>query len=315
LDATLERGWFIITGRKQETLVRLRVAGEVWDLVLPPEGSRVLVSVQWRLQQGIDPPTAQRFLALFTERNGVLWRRTLSKDLQKVAAIPAQARVLLDVPVGAVGGGGVVQEELLVLPLDALPAWASPAAKLPTAFTEALAFFQRQVFQRAVVDNPGRPLDGAKQALLEQLDDSRQVVQRLAVSSLAACDHVEELIRILEARPQAFLRQATREALHYWLGQYPHRANWLRELMVQKLRYERAQANLLVELLRGYKGPDRATAEYLLKIMQDEKSAALRYLAVANLRELYPQLRDSYRPDDSDEARAKAIAAIRKQLP
>ncbi|GBD35561.1 hypothetical protein HRbin36_00674 [bacterium HR36] len=318
LDATLERGWFIITGRKDESYLRLRLAGEVWDMVLPPGNTRLFVEVQWRLQLGAEPPTARPFLAFYTAANGVLWRRSQATGAPKIHRVPAQSMALPDAPIQgrlAVDAPQPAAADSWILPYKTLPAWASSAVKPSPTLRDSLATFQRHVFQRALVENPTRPWDGARQALLEQLSDAEPVLQRLAVFGLAAGGFLEDLARVLEHRQQPAIRQAAREALHYWLGQYPQRAGDLRQVLMQKLGYSVKEAELFVELLRGYSGPGRAVAERLLEIMQQEQSPALRYLAVANLRELYPNLRDGYSPDANKEARDKAISAIRKQFP
>lgn len=318
LDASLERGWFVIQGRQEESLIRLRVADEVWDMVLPPGNTRILVTVQWRLQRGQEPPASQPFLTFSTLRHGVLWRRSRTNQPATVYSVPAQSLVLPDVP-GLARLADALPESgkppIAVVAYETPPAWAQAATKLPTHVSSALANFQRHIFQRAI-ENPARPLDGAKQGLLEELDDPQATAlqQRLAVFGLAASDQLEELVRILEQRQQSAVRLAAREALHYWLGQHPHHAKELRQSVVQQLGYSEAQAALLVELLRGYAGPGVGVAERLLQIMQHERSPALRYLAVSNLRELYPNLRDNYSPDAPEEARAKAISAIQRQL-
>ncbi|MCS7160117.1 MAG: hypothetical protein RMJ19_06565 [Gemmatales bacterium] len=318
LDSTLERGWFIITGRKTESLIRLRVAEQVWDLLLPAGNSRLLVSVQWRLQRGQEPPGSQPFLVFYTTQNGVLWRRSGEKEREVIRTVPAGNLVVVQLTrrVGDLAEAPASPDaDVLFVPYETLPPWAQPP-KLAAPVLEVLAKFQRHVYQR-VVENPARPLDGAHQALREEIDETpaHPVSQRLAVFGLAMGNYLEDLLDILEQRPQAHLRQAAREALHYWLGQYPRRSDELRQRIIKGCGYSEAQANALLELLRGYSAPEAGVAESLLRIMQAERSHALRYLAVSNLRELYPHLRDNYSPDANDEMRAKAIAAIRKQLP
>ncbi|MCS7167908.1 MAG: hypothetical protein NZ914_09805 [Gemmatales bacterium] len=317
VDATLERGWLIITGRKDESVIRLRVAGEVWDMLLPAGQTRVLVSVQWRLQRGQEPPTSQPFLAFYTTQHGVLWRRTLPNEPSTLHSVPALHLVVSDrsLPPRRIDIPGPLQTGPLISPNETLPAWAHAPIKLPAHLVDALASFQRLVTRR-MLENPARPFEGARQALKEQLDDPQAppVGQRLAAYALAMCQYLDELIRLLDMRKEIPVRQAAREALHYWLGQYPQRVSELSQV-AKRLGYSEPDAALLVELLRGYSAPHRNVAESLLRIMESNTSVALRYLAVANLRELYPHLRDNYLPDADEQSRAKAVATIRKQLP
>jgi anti-sigma factor RsiW len=311
-DLLLERGWFVFTGRKETaTRLRLRFAGqETWDVYLPPGAPRILVAVSWRLQRGREPVQSLPNRELWTLESGVLWRRTTPDGVSQIFPVFSYSRVLAD----------VLDPELphpspLMLPAPGPASWMEKPVKLPATLRAELEAFQRAVYQRAAVENPAQQLAGARQALIEQLDTNQRYQAYLAVFALAACNQLDELVRVLDNRPQPDIRLAAREALHYWLGQYPNQAEQLVQAVRAAFRYEPEEAQLLLELLRGYPIGDREIANRLLEIMLRGKRAGLRYLAWANLRELFPNVRDAnYSPDAGPEAREKAVSVIRNQL-
>jgi len=308
-DLLLERGWFIITGRKDgPTRLRLRIADEVWDMYLPSGAPRVLVSVQKRLQRGQEPLRSQLAREFWTLESGLAWRRTTVEGSSQTFSVFWHSHVLAELldPESQ-------QPAPVIVPAAQPPLWLDRPAKLLPALRDGLLNFQRAVYQRAV-ENPTQPLAGARQALIEELDSNQRYEARLAVFALAASDQLDELLRVLDNRPQADIRLATREALHFWLGQYPDRAERLLKLAGEQSAYTANQTRLLLELLRGYPAAEPNVAERLLQIMLNENRPALRYLAWANLRELYPHLKDNYSPDVGRDAREKAVSAIRNQL-
>lgn len=308
-DLLLERGWFVITGRKEgPTRLRLRIADEVWDMYLPPGAPRVLVSVQKRLQRGQEPLRSQLAREFWTLESGLAWRRTTALGDSQTRSVFWRSHVLADLL-----DPELPQPAPVVVPIAQPPLWLDRPAKLPPVLRDGLLNFQRAVYQRAV-ENLAQPLAGARQALIEELDSNQRFEARLAVFALAASDQLDELLRVLDNRPQADIRHATREALHFWLGQYPDRANHLLELADRQFRYTPDEARLLLGLLRGYPAAELNVAELLLQIMLNGNRPALRYLAWANFRELYPNLKDNYSPDAGREAREKAVAVIRNQL-
>jgi hypothetical protein len=311
-DLLLERGWFVFTGRKETaTRLRLRFAGqETWDVYLPPGAPRILVAVSWRLQRGREPVQSLPNRELWTLESGMLWRRTTPDGVSQIFPVFSYSRVLADVP-----DPELPHPRPLMLPAPGPASWMEKPVKLPATLRAELEAFQRAVYQRAAVENPAQQLAGARQALIEQLDTNQRYQAYLAVFGLAVCNQLDELVRVLDNRPQPDIRLAAREALHYWLGQYPNQAEQLVQAVRAAFRYEPEEAQLLLELLRGYPIGDREIANRLLEIMLRGKRAGLRYLAWANLRELFPNVRDAnYSPDAGPEAREKAVSVIRNQL-
>jgi hypothetical protein len=171
-------------------------------------------------------------------------------------------------------------------------------------------------FQRRVTEKPAETkwlVEACREALEE-----KALERYLALATLESVDQLGLVLTTLES-PEATpeLRRMAQEALWHWLGHKPNQNVALREILL-KNEYSAEEADLLVQLLRGYEPPKpvppKDTVEKLLRLLNHSRQS-IRELAYFDLRAFATaeNLRgyDATAPADQ---RVRAIDAIRTRL-
>jgi hypothetical protein len=263
--------------------VRLRFAGQVWDVTLPDDKSEVLAEVV----TAYDPGTP------FAKAGGQLPRTEV-----QVAVIQGSAAL-------------AVPERFKTFAKVAAPAvvtWDSKSGTLadPNQIDPKNGYYEKfflvssaqgTAVQKALTDMATRLKDknGIRLMLLEILtadpDASRVVITQMAVfaqqaivSGPMADDELKPLIDLLTDEVRGYGRWATVNALAYWIAQSPRNTALLGEQLDTKLRGD-GEPEVVLRLLRGYTSPanpNPADLDQLVKYLE-HPSVAIRELALWNL--------------------------------
>lgn len=283
-DLTLLAGRVYLKATKPAgARVRVRVAGQVWDVTLPDDKAEVLAEVV----TAFDPGTP------FARQGGPLPR------------VSAQVAVVR-------GTAGLsVPERFKSFPKVAAPAfvaWDSKAGTLtgPTPIDPKNGYYEKfflvsstqgTAVQRALTDLAGRLTEriGIRLLLLENLtappDASRVVPTQVAaygqvaiITGPAAGDELKPLIDLLTDEIRGYGRVAAVNALSYWVAQAPGNTALLGDQLAAKLTGDQ-EPEIVLRLLRGYVSPVNpgpADLDQLVRYLT-HPSIAVRELAQWNL--------------------------------
>jgi hypothetical protein len=189
------------------------------------------------------------------------------------------------------------------------PAWVTGIpdtadAKQMTAAVERL--------QKALQDKP------VEKAVEDALASSNAADRKLAVYDYAALDDLPHLADALSDTKRADVRSDAITALRHWLGQANDNDVRLYNFLVKKWEYAPAQAEIVVQLLLGFRETDRErpeTYETLIEYLRHRKRS-IRELARWQLYHWVIAGRDiPYDASASDEDREKAYKAWKKLIP
>ena len=282
-DLTLLAGRvYLTTTRPAGARVRVRVAGQVWDVSLPDTKTDVLVEVITTFEPG----------APFVRDGGTV-------------RVEAQVAVLRGAAGLAVAGRAKPFEKVVA---PAVFAWDSKTGTLtgPKPIDPANAYFDKfplvgskpgELVQKALTDMAGRlkAPNGVKLMLAEILTEppeaGRIVVGQMAVYSQtatlygdAAGDDLKPLIDILNDDTRGYARQVVVNALAAWAARSPANSALLEKQFAAKTRRE-GEPELLVRMLRGTVAPAKPDPAELDRLVEhlDYPSVAVRELALWNL--------------------------------
>src|SRR5579885_389401 len=317
LDLFLDRGRVVLANRKDkgEVRVRLRFAGEPWELVLARPGTRVAVELSGRWPAGVifsDPPKRKVWptgsLALLVLEGSV--RLSVGAQEYGLTGPPGPALFSWDSVAGP-ARGPVQRREA--------PAWAAPEADRKRAalvVNELLA----PMFDR--LRKGGTPEEGLA-ALFDAADrqpDARRaaLARRLAVDGYGALDDLPRLLGALGDAKHADAREAAVNALRHWLGRSVAQPGKLYQFLVRQQKYPPGQAAIVVQLLHSFGDDDlRQPQTYdLLTAYLRHARLPIRELARWHLYRLVPAGRNiKYDPAGTEAEREKAYRAWKKLIP
>ncbi len=274
----------------------------VWDINLTEPGSRVVLELYGRWQQGVrfqETPNPDQVPA--TEMVLLVTQGTVTVETDRLAFAmlppPGPAYFHWDSVLGADASPRRLQR---------LPDWAEPNAESAEV----------QPGLRAALQKLGKQLENSRlePSLKRMIRSDQAAERRVGVVLTAAVDQLPLVIQALENPRHADLRTAAVNALLHWIGREPGQDTRLFQA-VQQTGFSRPQATTLLRLLYPFDAMDLvrdATYETLIDLLAAERMA-LRVLAQWHLLRLLPQGKGiMYDPAGSAEERQAAIAQWRK---
>lgn len=260
--------------------VRVRVAGQTFDIALPDSKSDVVIEVVKSYDPGMP----------FARQGGILPRVEVQSAVVRGSAsftIPDRFKSFAKVAAPSV------------------LAWDSKTNVVaePKALEAMNTYFERfllvssdqgKLVQKALSEMAGRVKDreGVKlmlaEILTEQPDQNRIVIGQLAVYAQAAIvvdpDELKPLLDLLTDEVKGYARLATVNALALWVAQAPTNTATLGTVLATKIRNEQ-DVETILRLLRGTVTPtksDPSDQDRLIDLLSNA-SVAVRELALWNL--------------------------------
>jgi hypothetical protein len=305
LDFTLKRGRVVVArtgGDKNPVRVRVRFgAKEPYDLLLA-EGAEVALEKYARW------PSGTQFLARPP-------RGRVPHVMLVVLAIKGKAdlkiedeQYLLSAPAtfqwDNVGGRDAKPNRAKGIPTWVAGIPDTPEAKQMSAAVERL--------QKLLETKP------PAKALPEQLASANAADRKLAVYAYGAFDDLSSLAEALSDEKRPEVRADGITALRHWLGQAPENDVRLYDFLVKKWDYAPAQAEIVAQLLLGFRDADRdrpETYETLIEYLRHKKRS-IRELAHWHLYHWVIAGRNiPYDAAASADERERAYQAWKKLIP
>jgi hypothetical protein len=243
LDFRLERGQVILSNRKPEGPARIRVhfLEETWDLTLQSNSTEVALALF-----GVPAPYSRDARADIPYiRMGLvtLGGETLLKVRNQEFALPGTSIFEWDsLGLGAQGPRA----------LPRLPDWWS-GARVPTT--------KEARNQMTALDELSKRLAGntaVETALAEGFREPDEADRTLAVRCLMGIGDLPRVWDALDDAKHLDTRLYAILALRQWLGLSNDHENQLRDMLVQQRQYTPAQADIVLQLLRGFTERDWA---------------------------------------------------------
>lgn len=314
LDFTLHCGRVLVHNRKEKGPARiwLRVEGAGFQLTLAEPGDALCLALSsfW-------PRDAHFTLSPKPEEGPV---RTLN-----FLAIKGQVDVKtggtqhsLSAPPGPASfhWDSINGPETVARHRRQLEAWADPTRKAPPsakAFRDVIDRYEATVQDR----DPRTALFDLLAAAAKAPERAQSwATAEFAVFSLAAIDDLERVMQALEDSRQPEVRKAAASALRHWIGDAAGRDRRLYDFLIERLRYTKAQAATVLQLLHtGFAPEEPETYETLIAYLLHTK-LAIRELAWRQLLRLVPEdILVQYDPAAPDKARTKAYNAWKQLIP
>ncbi|MDB5307975.1 MAG: hypothetical protein JWO38_2177 [Gemmataceae bacterium] len=282
-DITLLAGRiYVSTSRPAGGRVRVRFAGEVWDITLADAKSEAVVEVKTAFDPGT--PFAReggqkpRVDALFAVVRGTAGLAAPER-FKTFDKITAPAAVAWD------SKGGTISD----------PKPVEPGNQYYDRF-QLVGSDQGKQVQKALTDMAGRLTDRAgvkvmlAEVLTEQPDPGRVVAVQVAVYAQAAIvfgaagDELKPLIDLLGDELRGYARVAVVNALAAWIAQAPGNTALLGQQLDAKFRGD-GEAEIILRLLRGSVSPAKPDPTDLDRLVGflTHPSVAVRELALWNL--------------------------------
>jgi hypothetical protein len=332
LDFTLRRGRVLVTNRKESGPARvwLRIEGAAFQLTLGEPGDTVCVGLSSYWPRGVPFKLSSR-----PEEGSARTPSSPSSSSPKVEDDPTRtlnfqvvkgqvdvrvsgAQYALSAPPGlaAYHWDSVNGSDPTPRQRRQLEAWADPNHEPPASAKPFL--YALSQYEAAVKDREPRTalfdlLDAAVKA--EDRDQARGMAE-FAVLGLAAINDIERVLQALEDPRHATVRHAAVLALRHWIGDEAGRDRLLYRFLIDPLRYAKAQAATVLQLLHSALASEEPdTYDLLIAYLQHEK-LAIRELAWWHLSRLVPEeMLVPYDPASSSAVRAKAAAAWKQLIP
>jgi hypothetical protein len=321
LDFTLCRGRVLVTNRKKRGPARvwLRVEGAAFQLTLSEPGDSVCLGQYSFWPRGVP-------FSLSPQGNEEGPVHTLN-----ILAIKGQ----VDVKVSGVQHSLSAPPGLSFFHWDSingpdaaprqrrqLEAWADPSRKSSSVSTpnEETKAYEKAIakYQAAVKDRDPHTvlIDLLSMAPKEQERAQAKAMAEFAIFGLAAINDIERVMQALDDADQTEARHAAVTALRHWIGNDAGRDRLLYQFLIERLRYSKAQAATVLQLLHdAYAPDDPATYETLIDYLNHPR-LSIRELAWRYLLHLVPEdIVVSYDPAASPAERAKACAAWKEAIP
>jgi hypothetical protein len=309
LDLTLDRGRIYLVGAKKPTPVRLRFAGEIWDVTLADDTTEIVVDV-------VAAFAGEPFV-----RDGKgespLMQAQLGVVSGQVTAQVESRKIDLRAAPGTCGlvwenkKAGFTTLELM----SPLPTWAmQPIRPMPRERQQEIETALRSLMTR--IATPNKPVD---LAIAEIADAGTPVGKSLAVLAAGALCACPPVLDALEDGQSPELRQTAALALQELIARRPEFDTQVYEQLQAKLGYLERQADETMTLLHGVSEAGRndpATYDLLFSRLRAERIGE-RELAAWRLAQLDPEgaVRARYRAGDPEVQRERAITEWRKRIP
>jgi hypothetical protein len=321
LDFTLCRGRVLVTNRKENGSARvwLRIEGAGFQLTLGEPGDCVCVALYSYWPRGVP-------FSLTPKPDDTLVHKLY------ILAVSGQA----DVKVHGVQHALAAPPGLSFFYWDningpdaaprqrrELEPWADPRRKPPASAKPLLEVIAK--YQAAVKDSDPRTvlfdlLSAARTQAERGADESQReqakATTEFAVFGLAAINDIDRVMQALDDPVHAEARRSAVIALRHWIGNDAQRDRLLYQFLMERLRYSKAHAATVLQLLHSaYAADEPETYETLLAYLLHEK-LAIRELAWRHLSHLVPEdLAVPYDPAASPDKRAKAYEAWKEVIP
>ncbi len=311
LDLIVYRGRVYLSTTKKPTpaKVRVRLAGQIWDLTLADDQTEVVIDMS-HLFAG-EPVRrdgkgeARRFELFVAVLQGKVHVKADAKELD-LKAPPGPAEVRWDNEMPDVGNP---------IELDAVPAaWAKAPAKIPRDRQVELDAAQKKLVQR--IGEKGKPID---LALAEIAQDTSRAARVLAVLGQGAIGLLPPLLDALEDPQFPDARAAAAAALAHFDARQPSADQQIYDQLQARRAYTGPQAEQALWLLHGFNErqlSDPAMYERLIAALRSEQPA-IRELAAWRLRQIDPDGANQARfnATDPEAAREKAIGDWQRRIP
>jgi hypothetical protein len=251
LDFILDRGRVDVTNLKKKGPAQVRVSFQTvtWDLTLSEPGTRVALELYGRRTGGIpfsakakpDPTPDTELVLLVLQGHVDLKSGTTQFGL---SAPPGPAYYHWDSTRGADASPGR---------LDKLPIWANPEAgdqsrvRLLQAAIESL--------RKRLAAKP------VEQALADAAASDNSVERRGAVFCYAALDSLGPVTDLLQDEKSLEVREAAILALRHWIGRGPAHDLKVYDVFVERHKYTRPQAEIVLQLLHTPSQEEQAQPE------------------------------------------------------
>jgi hypothetical protein len=241
LDFRLDRGQVIVSNRKPEgpARVRVRFLEETWDLTLQNNSTEVALALfgvpaPHIRQANADSPYIRMGLV-------TLGGETFLKMRNQEFSLPGTCMFEWDnLGLGSQGPR----------PIHRLPDWWS-GARLTTS--------KEARNQMTALDDLSKRLKGntaVETALAEGFREPDEAHRTLAARCLMAIGDLSRVLDALDDAKQLDTRLYAIVALRNWLGMSNDHEKELRDMLVQQKRYTPGQADIVVQLLRGFTEKD-----------------------------------------------------------
>lgn len=197
--------------------------------------------------------------------------------------------------------------------VKAVPDWADPTAK-PGVAAVLMAKVIAEYAGKLKGEDPGEAARHFFElSMKDKVAERGSMLRRVAVTTLAALDHVEAVIAMLGESPNPEVRSAAVIALRHWIGARGGRDDKLYDVLVDRMGYTKNEAEAIMQMLHSPFDPTQVeTFETLIAYLKHRKQA-VRELAHWHLTRLAPKGRDiPYDAAGPAEERAKAADAWRK---
>jgi hypothetical protein len=308
LDFTLDHGRVYVGTTKTPgpTKVRVRVAGQIWDVTLADDQSEVMIEAA-RLFAGEpflrDGKTeAPRTEAVLGVVQGTAQVKVDARDFALMAP-PGPAMLIWN------SKGPAIDKPVELTTTPA--AWGKTPAKLPRDRLQEIESAQRKLTQR--IGEKGKPLD---LAVAEVVQDSARAAKVLGTLSQGTLGLLTPLMDAL-AEPQfPEVRQAAAVALAHFAARQPGND----QMVFDQLKgYGEKNAEQAIWLLHGFSETqlsDPAAYERLIGALRNEQ-IGVRELAAWRLRQIDPDgaAQAKFNATDPDAAREKSIGEWQRRIP
>jgi hypothetical protein len=314
-DVELHRGRLKLTNStsRPEAKVRLRFAGEVWDLTLVGDSAELLCDRINRYTEAMpfspadnaEKPQTELFIACLKGAGRV----TIGyRPPFELTPPPGKAWLLWDNK----GSGAPEVAELPAAP----PVWSD---KLPTTEPSKGMATRMQQALTELSQRLSKPGAGLQVALAEARQSPQLASAVLSVFSLSGIDGAAELIDALDDPNNQVIRGVAQAVLRHWCAQRSENDRQLYALLQEDKGYTKGQAEELMQLLHGFPDEDRrnpAIYEKLFDALGSNK-LPLRQLAYDALARLDPDgpAKTRFDPAGEPSARELGLDAWKRRIP
>jgi hypothetical protein len=328
-DFTLDRGAvkFINTKDAGPAAVRLRFAGEIWDVQLKDPGTEIGVTLFGRHVQPYGsglPPSID--LYLYVLKGTISVRVTPYREFDNITSQPGAAPYVLSWDnVGNGAQAPVPAQDRYARGF--LGVFSKPRGGLPDEVQKLIE--DTNIALDAVskrLSGPGRIETGLIEMVQPaEITPLNGMNALLAVRSLGALDAVGDLIHILEdADKPPMLRQEAMFTLRHWTGRNDGQEAKLYDpktgsgALTGGGKYNRGEAETIMSLLHSLTPEQLRTPDtwaYLIENLKHDK-LAIRELSFYHLRHNVPGWQKiSYNPADPSDRRETAYKEWKKLIP
>jgi hypothetical protein len=317
LDVTLLRGRIMLTNTKKKGPARIWLRTDVRGvaLTLAEPGDQVALEINGRWAPGVP-------FSLTEDREPVrVWQINVLKGHLDITA--GKNEWAMSAPTKKAPGRAYFHGDSVTgpdqegpQPRKSLPEWADPEAPKPATAKMVESVVAAYRAQAKVGD-----IDEVPSALLAAADKDKNkkraaMLRRLVVYALAAVDDVDKVLELLDTSKHDEVRKTAVIALRHWIGARPGRDRKLYNLLVDEMRYSKAEANTLMQLLHSPFAADQPeTYETLIAYLRHRRQS-VRELAHWHLIRLSPvEPKIVFDASAPAPVRDKAAQAWKKLIP